>query len=179
MDDSLSFFTCQRFRRPSWETKAMSTHQRRFLRVSRLWKCCCRPREEEESPTLQQNIQYRIPSKHYQRKWKRPITTFLERGVVKYTFWNYRTTFARSILGSFVLYLIIVHIFAFLLWGLVILYFSRHNEACLTGWLTETPYHFVDNFVVAFSSSWTTASTVGYGVVSPPGDVSCTDVLLT
>lgn len=142
----------------------MSDHERRLVRPSRLWKCCSHPESEQRPP------QFRIPSKS-EMNWKTPLSSCLECVVTRYTAWNYRTTFARSIFSFFVLFFIIVHVFAFLLWGVVALHYSRRNVECLTGWMLEAPYYFRHNFVVAFSASWTTASTVGYGAVAPPDDV--------
>jgi hypothetical protein len=148
----------------------MSDHERRLLRTSRLWKCCSN--QESEQVHSQRAVQFRIPSKSDELNWKAPFSTCLERVVTRYTAWNYRTTFARSIFSFFTLYFIVVHLFAFLLWGFVALHYSRRgNEECLTGWMADAPYYFRHNFVVAFSASWTTASTVGYGAVAPPHDV--------
>ena len=155
----------RRLRRARWATGAMSTRRRCLLRINQFLTCC---RDSNDDTTA--SNQYRIPPKSETRE---SLSSFIDALCLKFSFWIYRTTFLKAIVGFFIFFLIIIHFFALLLWGFVAIYYRRHGqEHCLSGWLVESPYSFSHNFVVAFAASWQTFVTVGYGAVAPPDDVS-------
>lgn len=154
----------RRFQRPRWATSAMSTRRRRLLRMCRLFTWCSCSNDD-----MATSNQYRVPPKSE----KKPnLSSSIDSLCLKVTLWFYRTTFIKAIIGFFIFFLLIIHFFALLLWGFVAIHYRRHDQYCLSGWLVESPYSFSHNFVVAFSASWQTFVTVGYGVIAPPDDVS-------
>jgi hypothetical protein len=90
------------------------------------------------------------------------LADVLESWVIRYTLWNYRTSFGKAILAFFLIFFVFVHVFAFCIMGLVKVYFDKDGQECLQGWqFVESPYVFWENFILAFESSWTTLTTVG------------------
>jgi hypothetical protein len=139
----------------------MSARRRALLKASRLWRWCCQSDSEDKTPS----IQYYIPPKTEKKKWWLTyayLADLTETWVIQYVIWNYRTTFAKTILAFFFIFFVFIHIFALIIWCTVALYYSKDDQECLQGWqFQENPYDFTDNFILAFDSSWTTLTTVG------------------
>lgn len=158
----------QRFKRPAWSTSAMSTNRRRQMTFKRLLMCFCGP--DNDSTTTNQ---YRIPPRCSEATKLINLSSTVDSLAIKFTLWIYRTSFAKAILGFFLLVLIIIHFFALLIWCFALLYYKGYADACLAGWrLLPSPFSFSHNYVVSFAVSWQTFVTVGYGVIAPPDDVS-------
>lgn len=75
--------------------------------------------------------------------------------VVRYLHWAFRSTFAAVFLSAACMFLGLTLMFALILWIL-----GRDDPVCIGGVDFESDY-----FVDAFGLSWTTFSTVGYGLV--------------
>jgi hypothetical protein len=76
--------------------------------------------------------------------------------------------FASFVTPSF-FYFVWMELYAFLVYAITCAHL-RVGDECVSDWPQDGD--FGDQFEIAFSFSWTTFSTIGYGTVSPPGDTN-------
>mmetsp|Transcript_14051 Transcript_14051/g.38819 ORF Transcript_14051/g.38819 Transcript_14051/m.38819 type:complete len:867 (+) Transcript_14051:138-2738(+) len=138
------------------------------------------PRRRNSSLHLANNlpteaIQYRISSKQIHKHPNVEATPHVDDAIttlntiasmhrvghwfMQYLFWTFRTTFLQVTLASFVFYMVLITLFAIGVYGV-----GQVQPECIVG--VE-----VGNGTIAFADayhlSWTTLSTVGYGVMAP------------
>jgi len=117
--------------------------------------------------------QYRIAPFEERGNWWHGLTFCTESGLVNHSLWHYRTTFMRSLMVFLLQYFFLVIFFAILISQGVIFYYQYGaQENCLTGWNYDDPLY-RENFPLAMELSWTTLSTVGFGVVAVPSTSGC------
>lgn len=113
---------------------------------------------DEEAEISTGKKQFRIRSTEVSEEG-RMVNLFSSGGfsntITNYLQWTFQTTFLAVILASFLEFMVLTIVFALGVYAV-----GSHQPVCVVG-LSET------NFLDAYHLSWTTLSTVGYGVTSP------------
>jgi hypothetical protein len=91
------------------------------------------------------------------------FTQIAATAIYKYMNWTYRSSFCLAILSSYVLYLLLMVLFALCIYGS-----GRIQPECIFVGSDNFTEHFMD----AMHLSWTTLSTVGYGITGPKSPTS-------
>lgn len=102
--------------------------------------------------------QFRIRSRSSQgvaSLWK----TQTAESISSYLTWTYRASFCEVIIASYALFMVLIIIFALLIYGAAV-----HQPECTFALSTTSLKR---NFMDVFQLSWTTLSTVGFGIVGP------------
>lgn len=121
---------------------------------------------KSERPPSQQ---YRIPPANAESLW----ASLLARRDRKRKLLVSVTSFDVLTLHFLVVYFVLISIFALLLQVFVDLYYNTGEQECVTNYdYSRVSIINTDNFLVLFGLSWTTFSTVGYGVIGVSTEVS-------
>ena len=163
-------------RRLQAEVKAMSPFRRSWMNIRRLFLgiCPCSVKTTNNILDHRASEQYRIAPRDEVGNCLVAEFSFLTEGrLVSWTLWHYRTTFARSIISFWFLYLVFIWFYAFIIRATVINTYEDIGSVCITYWDFNST-DFMPNFSKAFELSWTTMSTVGYGTIAVPLASNCT-----
>ena len=129
--------------------------------------CCKAGTQADNTPSFQ----YRIPPRQEKQGKLAALTFTGERIFISCTRFLNRATFLRLSLVLLCLYFAFIFGFAIIINVVIVLYDNR-GETCVPS------YDYVrgasrPNFLRSFDLSWTTLSTVGYGVISTTADDAC------
>lgn len=92
------------------------------------------------------------------------------------TIWLINTTYTNFFLVQFLCYYILIILFAFILWGAATAYYYHPAKKLCISNMEFDKSHSTQNFEYAFEASWTSFSTVGFGVVAPTNSPGCVAV---
>jgi hypothetical protein len=112
------------------------------------------PLIREDSPN--RDLRFRIQSVNRSRDWLEVPDRAFVQTINNYFHWTFRSSFVAVIISACFFYYFWTYLFAILIYGVM-----RTFPDCVVG--SEKNSYFTD----AYHLSWTTLSTVGYGLIGP------------
>lgn len=143
----------------------VSTTVTEILRLNNkeLRSSLARASEEDASPSYHREYRIRSrcrndPSLSSAASSSYRFTQSVAVAISNYMNWTYRSSFCLALLSAYVLYLLLMALFALCIFASGVV----QPECIFVG-----THNFTDHFMDAMHLSWTTLSTVGYGITGP------------
>lgn len=160
----------QKIVRPFREAHPMSATER-YVRILRR-SVGLDDHEKQTRSEKETNHQYRIPPREETKNGVLFFFALSENTMENVTIWLHQSSFTNVILSYLVIYLVIILVFSAIAHWVIATTYNRSAQKCCSGYDFDDQGYW-HNFGTSFELSWTTFSTVGYGVVSPPANQNC------
>jgi hypothetical protein len=141
------------------------------------WKIWMSKRFSRDDNSSEKSQQINIPP--YNEEYKSLLYGLGKLGHLAFhdtTIWLINTTYTNFFLVQFLCYYILILLFTFILWGAAAAYYYHPTKKVCISHMDFGKNHLVDNLEYAFEASWTSFSTVGFGLVAPTESLGCVAV---